>query len=145
MKTQISNLINGMKNVIRKEEDAKYLTAKQATSHVGYAGTNREERNRISEMVYSENSEIMNIEINGEKITLNRKSSTTGKTIWYSAEVSEDFARKFVNTDGRLRSYLLEITPSCEVVIYKHVRGNERQQWRLSYTQYIDESFVTIL
>lgn len=144
MKTQIYNLINGMENVDRIES-AKYLNAKQATSHVGYAGTNRKERMKVAEKVYSENGDIMEIEINGEKFALNRKSSTTGKTEWYSAEVSEDFAKQFINTDGNIRSYSLVITHSCEVLIDKYVRSNERSQWRLSYTQYIDESYVTIL
>ena len=44
MKTQIHTLINGSKNVIRNMEDDKYTTAKPATSHIGYAGTNRDRR-----------------------------------------------------------------------------------------------------
>lgn len=40
MKTQIKNLINGCKDVCRMLEHPKYATAKQATSHIGYAGTN---------------------------------------------------------------------------------------------------------
>lgn len=145
MKTQIANLINGQKNVARQNENEKYLNAKQATSHIGFAGTNRNERAEIARKVYAENGETINVLFADVQLSLKKGQSISGKTQWYSAPINEDLASRFVNTDGRERAYTLTISNDCEVFISKHVRKNENCQWRLSYTQYIDESYITIL
>lgn len=145
MKTQINNLINGEKRTIRAEHSEKYATAKKATSHIGYAGTSREEREAVAIKVASENEDVMVVEILGKVIRLTRQYSTSGKTWWWSSEISEAFASNFVNTDGIMKSYTLTIRMDCTADITKNVRKNERQQWKFSMLQPIDESFITIL
>lgn len=146
MKTQIANLINGQKNVARQNENEKYLNAKQATSHIGFAGTNRNERAEIARKVYAENGETMNILFADVHLSLKKGQSVSGKTQWYSAPINEDLASQFVvKKGGNERTYTLTISNDCEVFISKNVRKNENCQWRLSYTQYIDESYIKIL
>lgn len=146
MKTQIANLINGQKNVARQNENEKYLNAKQATSHIGFAGTNRNERAEIASKVFAENGEILNVDFCGEKLAMKKGQSVSGKTQWYSVPINEDLASRFVViAGGNERNYTLTISNDCEVFISKNVRKNENCQWRLSYTQYIDESYITIL
>lgn len=148
MKTQITNLINGAKNVIRNMEDAKYMTAKPATSHIGYAGTNRDERNEIAAKVYEENGETLNITAKGIALTLSIHRSTTGKTWSWGCHLTEE---QYVSlggqyTEGTLKSYSLEVLMSCEVVLYSFTRRSEAAQWRgAGPMTYLDESFIQIL
>ena len=143
-KTQISKLINGCKNVIRDEKNEKYLNAPKATSHNGYAGSGAV-RSEIAAAVFAENGDTMSVTLCGYPITLTRHSSVSRKTQWYSCELSEDIASQFVCTDGKERSYSLTIYGDCTVEVAKFVRKNERCQWRQSWRQYIDESFIEIL
>ena len=143
MKTQITNLINGMKNVVRDEQHEKYLNAKPATSHIGYAGS--ENRAEIAQRVFAENGETLNIMLSGVELQLHLAKSTTGKTLWYTCELSEEIANQFMFTNGNSRSYTLIIDSNMTVCINKFVRRNERAKWRFSYYQYIDEAFITIL
>lgn len=145
MKTQIKNLINGAKNVIRKTNDEKYINAHQATSHVGYAGTNRDFRAEVATKVFAENGDTMRILLDGVEIELKRFTTTTGKTSTYRADISEDIAKKYVNTDGNMRDYSLSLMNDCTIILDKWVRRNERCEWRHSMYQFIDESFVEIL
>lgn len=145
MKAQINSLINGAKNVIRKTDDAKYINAPKATSHVGYGGTNRDIRAEIAEKVFAENGETMTILLEGIKIEMKRYTTTTGKTSSYSADIPEEIAQKYVNTDGNERSYEVLMHSDCTMTINKYVRKNERCNWRHSMWQDIDESFVEIL
>lgn len=145
MKTQINNLINGEKRTIRNLNDEKYIAAKQATSHNGFAGTNREERAAVAAKVAEENNEKMMVSILNQTLTLTRHFSTSGKTWWWSAEINEDLAANFVNTDGNIKSYTLTVNSDCTVDISKSVKRTESSQWRHSLLQPIDEAFVTIL
>lgn len=145
MKTQIKSLINGAKNVIRKTDDEKYINAHQATSHVGYAGTNRDFRAEVATKVFAENGETMRILLDGVGLELKRFTTTTGKTSTYRADISEEIAKKYVNTNGKERSYEVLMHSDCTMTINKYVRKNERCNWRHSMWQDIDESFVEIL
>lgn len=147
MKTQIDQLINGSKNIIRNLEDTKYLTAKQATSHIGYAGTNREQRNEIAYRVYAENGDTLNIIARGINLTLNISRSLSGKSWSWSCELTEDQYKALGgwHTDGTLKSYSLTITGDCEVILYSFTRKSEAAQWRQSWMEYLDESYITIL
>lgn len=145
MKTQIENLINGEKRTIRIENHKKYLTAKPSTSHVGYAGTNRDERAEVAAKVSEENPDNMEIVLLGEHITLKRGWSLSKKTWWWVADLTEEQAKKFVNDDGILKSYDLLIFKDCTVVVNKYVRKSERAEWRHSLRQPIDEAYITIL
>lgn len=148
MKTQITNLINGAKNVIRNMEDAKYMTAMPATSHNGYAGTNRDERNEIAAKVYEENGDMLNINAKGIALTLPIHRSTTGKTWSWGCPLTEEqyVALGGQYTEGTLKSYSLEVLMSCEVVLYSFTRRSEAAQWRsVGPMTYLDESFIQIL
>lgn len=144
-KQQISNLINGEKRTIRRENHEKYLTANAATSHVGYAGTNGVERARIAEIVAEQNPGMMTVEICGHVVTLTRRTTKSGKSWWWQAEIPEELANHFMFTDGILKAYTLFVNGDCTVEIMKCVRKTERQQWRYSYRQPIGEEFITIL
>lgn len=145
MKQQIKELINGMKNVIRKDNDPKYKDAKPATSHNGFAGTNREKRDEVAHIVNCQNKQTMHVELCGKKLKLERYSSKSGKSWQWSCELDEKLAGKFVNTDGNMRSYTLVVYQDCTVAIQKHIRKNERRVWKMSQFQHIDEAFITIL
>lgn len=147
MKTQISNLINGSKNVIRDMEDSKYMTAKPATSHIGFAGTNRDERNEIAARVYEENGKTLKITAKGIDLTLPIHVSTTGKSWSWGCPLTEEqyVALGGRYTDGTLKAYRIEVTMRCEVILYSFTRKSEAAQWRCSNSTYLDESFVHII
>lgn len=147
MKTQISSLINGSKNVKRDSNNEKYLTAKQATSHNDYAGTGRKLRASIAMAVNSENKESMKVSLFGETLTLTCNYSTTGKTFTYNTDITEEQYKLFGGwcTDGNIKSYGLHINGDMTVELLSYTKKNEASQWRLSQYTYIDESFVTIL
>ena len=147
MKTQISNLINGSKNVIRKMDDPKYLDAKPSTSHFGYAGTNRDHRGEISAKVHQENLDGMNITANGVALRLSIAYSISGKSWSWYCGLTEDQYRKLggMFTDGTLKAYSISIFSDCTVALYSFTRKSEASQWRLSNMTYLDESFIKIL
>lgn len=147
MKTQISNLINGSKNVIRNMEDAKYTTAKPATSHNGYAGTNRDERNEIAAKVYEENGDTLNITAKGINLTLPIHVSTTGKSWSWGCTLTEEqyVALGGRYTEGTLKSYSLQINMDCTVTLYSFTRKSEAATWKQSNMTDIDESFIQII
>lgn len=150
MKTQISNLINGAMNVIRDEEHEKYLTATQATSHVGYAGTNDKERQEISARVYYENGDTLHVNVCGIELTLQIHKSLSGKSWYWSVSLTEKQFQQIcchtsIGVGKYLHSYVLEINYDCRVYVQTFNRKNERRIWREGYTHYIDEAFVTIL
>jgi len=145
--TQITELINGAKNVIRKEDAAKYATAKMATSHNGYAGTNAKERARIAQLVFQEHGETMNVEVRGVALTLTKGTSLSGRTSWYGSELTEEQYKAIggAYTEGALKSYSLVINGDMMVYINSFTRKSEAARWKMSHYDYIDEAFVTIL
>lgn len=149
MKTQISSLINGQKNVIRDESNPKYINAPMATSHIGYAGTNAAIRKEVAYKVLSENPTCLNIESRGKQFNLERKSTLSGKTCWYEASITAD---DFLLLSGRKTvpyanetDYSLRIDADMKVGIILCTRSNERAQWRYRATVYIGEEFINIL
>lgn len=149
MKTQISNLINGARNVIRDEAHEKYITAKQATSHVGYAGTSHNERQEIGAHVYTENGDTLHVNVRGVELTLQIHKSMSGKSWYWRTELTEEQYKTICQTSigvgTNLRSYVLNINGDCTVYVQTFNRRTERQNWRNGYTHNIDEAFVTIL
>ena len=146
MKTQITNLINGRKNVIRNMEDPKYATAKPATSHDGFAGTNREERNEVAEKVHRENPEALTIIARGVALTLPIAYSTTGKSWSWGCELTEAqyTALGGTLTEGTLKAYRLTVNMDCTATLYSFTRKSEAAQWRQSNMTDLDESFIQI-
>lgn len=149
MKTQISHLINGAKNVIRDENHKKYTTAKQATSHIGYAGSNYNKRQEIAARVHCENGDNLRINIRGVELTLELNHSTTGKTWWYECALTQDQYSQICQTSlgigANINEYHLYISSSCFVEVRSFHAVREGQTLKQGYSPYIDEAFVTIL
>lgn len=150
MKTQITNLINGSKSVRIDENHAKYVNANRSTSHVGYAGTNFDERQEIAQKVIAENGDTLLISLFGKTFQLNKHSSLSGKTIYFSCNISlEDFMlisgyalQPFNKGEGE---YTLMIEQDMKVQVSKSYRRNENAAWKYRGYNYIGEEFVTIL
>lgn len=150
MKTQISSLINGSKNVRRDLNNNKYKNAKKSTSHIGYAGSNHVERITIGQQVLIENATEMIISVFGETILLNRVNSLSGKTSSYIADLSEN---QFIKLSGYSSNpitnyqskFSLTINEDMTVAINIFARKTEGSQWKQRMYLYIDESFITIL
>lgn len=149
MKTQINNLINGVKQVRRDLSHPKYVSAKMATSPSRYAGTNHRIRQEIADRVIDENPTGLDIEMFGKKFHLDRFSSLSGKTIWFSAEIScEDFmllSGYIINPFKNESSCTLKINNDMTVELYRFSRRDERCSWRCKDSLSIGEEFVTIL
>lgn len=143
MKTQIQNLINGCKDVCRMLEHPKYATAKQATSHIGYAGTNDKDRAEIAAKVATENPDDMTIRVRGEKLTAKRTQSHSGKSWAWTAQISRATYESFggiANYKDSAETYRLCITGDCFVMVYKKIKGSGKGN---GY-EAIDEAFITI-
>lgn len=147
MKTQISTLINGRKNVIRNMEDPKYINAKPASSHVGFAGTNRDERNEVAGKVHDENRDGMTIIARGIELILSIAYSVSGKSWSWSCQITEDQYKALggIYTDGTLKAHSLQINMDCTVTLYSFTRKSDAAAWRQSNMTDLDESFIQIL
>lgn len=147
MKTQISNLINGSEYVIRDMANPKYANANRSTSHLGYGGTNRKERNAIATMVHDENPDALHVSVRGIDLTLPISYTTTGKSWWWRCDLTQEqyIALGGTFTNGNIKSYALNIFADCTAAIYSFTKKSQNAQWRQSNMAYIDESFVTIL
>lgn len=151
MKTQISSLIDGRKDVRIDPTNEKYINAPKATSHTGFGGTNSRIRQEVGERVIMENPDGLHILAFGKEFFLDKKTSTTGKTVWFAAELSaEDFAlfagyMPEFKKEGVEISYSINISMDMYVDVYCHTRNNERSQWRQRRDEYIGSEFITIL
>lgn len=149
MKTQISELINGQKTVIRDENNIKYANAPMATSHNGYAGTNTAIRKEVANKVFAENSESINIDAKGKQFILKKCSTLSGKTNWYETKITgDDFL--MLSGYGMLpykteTEYTLKIDSDMRACITLVTKRNERAQWRYRSTVHIGEEFIKIL
>ena len=150
MKTQISSLIDGRKDVRIDPTNEKYINAPKASSHTGFGGTNSKIRQEIGERVIAENPDGLRIKAFGKEFFLGKKTSTTGKTVWFAAELSaEDFAL-FAGympefKEGVEISYFINISMDMYVDVYCQTRNNERSQWRQRRDEYVGSEFITIL
>lgn len=151
MKTQIYNLINGSKNVVRMESCLKYTTAKKATSHNGYAGTNSDERAAVAAKVFAENGDEMKVTIRNVDLTLRRGSSTTGKTSWYSCELDSDEFQIITSghtyewpADMKFKSFDIRINHDCTITATRYGKSSDNAQWKAREWVDIDEAFCTI-
>lgn len=149
MKTQIKDLISGRKDVMIDGTNAKYENADKATSHNGFAGTKREEREEIARRVMEENPDGLNVEIKGVSLSLKRISSLSGKTVWFEGDLTDEEYKRIVgydypSTTSQWTSTLL-INGDMTVEIQLAKRKNDRSVWKYSCTHKIGEEFVTIL
>lgn len=149
MKTQINNLINGQKNVIRNENDEKYINAPMSSSHDEYAGTNYNTRREVARRVFEENPEYLNVEVRGIKFNMPIGSSLSGKTRWFSCLITpEDYLRITGAKELPYKhetTFVLHIDELMKVRIMKSTRHSERAQWKYRGDICIGEEFVNIL
>ena len=149
MKTQISNLINGAKQIRRDLSHSKYINATAATSHIGYAGTNRTLRQAIVDKVIAENPDGMDIEMFGRKFHLDRSSSLSGKTVCFSTEINlEDFMLLSGYAENPFKneeSFTLMFNNDMTIDIQMFSRRNSLSLWKHRGNVSIGEEFVTIL
>lgn len=146
MKTQIKELINGAAWVKRDLTAAKYAGAPKSTSAGDYAGTNYQKRLEIADKVFAENGEFMEIEILGQRLTLKRGQSCSGKTKWYSCDLT---AEQVGAISPRTFSYEsaanFVLNGDCTALINYYTRRSPRAQWKHRGWQWIGEEFITIL
>lgn len=133
------------------ENCLKYTTAKKATSHEGYAGTNRKERAAVAAKVFAENSEEMKVTIRNVELTLHRGSSTTGKTQWYSCELTSDEYQ--VITAGKtydwpaemkFKSFDICLNADCTITATRYGKKSEGAEWKAREWMDIGEEFLII-
>lgn len=144
MKTQITELINGSKNVLRDLNNDKYKKGKPI------AGTNHSLRERIAENVLKENPEYLNVKVRGVNISLKIGTSLSGKTFWYTAHLSEE---QFLKISGfscnpitkYKSSFSLTIDCNMSVTLRTFAKKTDGAQWKQRTAFYLDESFIEIL
>ena len=151
MKTQIFNLINGNKNVVRMENCLKYTTAKKANGHNGYVGTDLTERAEVAAKVFSENGDEMKVTIRNVELVLRRGASTTGKTQWYSCELTSDEYQVITAgktyewpADMKFKSFSIQINNDCTITATRFGKRSENAQWKAREWVDIGEEYCTI-
>lgn len=152
MKTQIYNLINGAKNVIRDLSASKYAGCPAGTS-AEFAGTTIHERAEVAEAVKLENPEALHVNVRGVELVLQAdRAKTSGRIVNYCACIT---AAQWCTITGRgaefLEIYKFETSFSfrvnadmtAEALIF--ARKSPGAMWKTRIYEYIDESFITIL
>ncbi len=152
MKTQIFDLINGAKNVIRNLSASKYAGCPAGTS-AEFAGTTIRERTEVAEAVKHENPEALRINVRGVELVLQAdRAKTSGRIVNYCADIT---AAQWCKITGRgaecLEIYKFETSfcfrvnadMTAEALIF--ARKSPGAMWRTRKYEYIDESFITIL
>lgn len=129
MKTQINHLISGT---------------------TGIVGTSTAIRQEVGKKVLEENGDILRITIKGVELEMHRSCSCSGKSWWWTAELTtEQYAiitdNNTLGISTQLNSYSLVISQDLHATVYVYHRANERQQWRSGWSQLIQESNITIL
>lgn len=148
MKTQVSDIIDGSRNVVRGLLHPKYAVARD---NYGFAigGTDYETRKSIWERVSEENPEYIDLRIRGERVYhLKRHTSTTGKSSWYSTEITDmdyTFITDMVNPFTFEASFTLYLTEDLTVYVSKSTRKTPNSQWKHRGNDHIGTEFVEVL
>ena len=150
MKTQISHLINGQKDVVRDLNHPKYNNASPATSHVGYAGSSHEEREEIANKVFDTNPHVLTVNVKGVVLNLHPYSSLSGKTRYYSASLTESEFMTILDLEHKPFNkheggYSLEVSCDMTVKLNKFSRRNENATWKFRGSINLGEEFIQIL
>ena len=129
MKTQINHLISGT---------------------TGIVGTSTAIRQEVGKKVLEENGDILRITIKGVELEMHRSCSCSGKSWWWTAELTtEQYAiitdNNTLGISTQLNSYSLVISQDLHATAYVYHRANERQQWRSGWSHSIKQSNITIL
>lgn len=151
MKTQICDLINGAKNVIRDLSASKYAECPAGTS-AEFAGTTIKERAAIAEAVKQENPEALRVNVRGVELVLQAdRAKTSGRIVNYCADIT---ATQWCAITGRDAEYLkiykyetsfcfrVNADMTAEALIF--ARKNPAAMWRTRKYEFIDEAFITI-
>ena len=152
MKTQICDLINGAKNVIRDLSASKYAECPAGTS-AEFAGTTIRERAEVAEAVKLENPETLHVNVRGVELVLQAsRAKTSGRIVNYNSNIT---GAQWCTITGRgaecLEIYKFETSfifrinadMTAEALIF--ARKSPAAMWRTRKYEYIDESFITIL
>lgn len=152
MKTQIYDLINGSKNVIRDLSSSKYAGHPAGTS-AEFAGTVTSERTAIAEAVKLENPEALRVNVRGVELVLHAdRSETSGRIVNYYSDITP---AQWCAITGRgaecLEIYKFETSfifrinadMTAEALIF--ARKSPAAMWKTRKFEFIDESFITVL
>lgn len=152
MKTQIYDLINGSKNVIRDLSASKYAECPAGIS-AEFAGTMIRERAAIAEAVKMENPEALRVNVRGVELVLQAdRAKSSGRIVNYCADITPT---QWCTITGRGSEYLkiykfetsfafrINADMTAEALIF--ARKSPVAMWRTRKYEYIDESFITIL
>lgn len=152
MKTQICDLINGAKNVIRDLSASKYAGCPAGTS-AEFAGTMIRERAAIAEAVKLENPEALRVNVRGVELVLQAdRAKTSGRIVNYISNITPT---QWCAITGRGAEYLeiykfetsfifrVNADMTAEALIF--ASKSPGAMWRTRKYEYIDESFITIL
>ena len=150
MKTQIQNLISGEANVRRDLTHSKYANVTRSTSFGDYAGSKTSERRVIANKVLLENQGDLNLEICGKTFHLTRFQSCSGKTIWWSAEISlEDYLLLTGTSENPITDYQSSFSilfyDNMKCQLFASARKNDNSQWKQRRSSWLGEEFITIL
>lgn len=99
-KTQISALVNGsLGQILNNDKDYSALPRQ---CHEGrHAGSSYADSDAIWVKVLAENPTALTIELFGETYVLERKSSLSGKSVWYSTSLTREQAALLAQEDPR--------------------------------------------
>lgn len=152
MKTQIYDLINGSKNVIRDLSASKYVSCPAGTS-AEFAGTAIEERAAVSEAVKLENPEALRVNVRGVELVLQAdRAKTSGRIVNYYSDITPaQWCAITGRSAERLEIYKFETSfcfrinadMTAEALIF--ARKSPAAMWRTRKNEYIDESYIYIL
>jgi hypothetical protein len=146
-KTQITNLINGARWVIRDLTNPKYEGFSK--SKISFIPSTDKEREETARQVFKENPDKLDIEIMGDRITLLKKISYSGKNEEYREYITPQQFLRFL----KLRKppydcicrFALIVNHDMTVSINKWTKETEDSHWQFRGYSYIDESFIKIL
>lgn len=152
MKTQICDLVNGSKNVIRDLSASKYAGCPAGTS-AEFAGTEIRKRAEVAEAVKLENPEALRVNVRGVELVLQvDRAKTSGRIVNYCANITAAQWCKITGIGVEcLKIYKFETSfqfrvnadMTAETLIF--ARKSPAAMWKTRIYEYIDESFITIL
>lgn len=105
-------------------------------------------RQDIGSKVVEENPERLDIEIQGKVLHLARHSSCSGKTVWYSADLTPEEHLAIMGEPYPSHNEwcsIITIDMLMYVNVTRFMRKSERAQWKEKASMYIGEELVKIL
>ena len=94
----------------------------------------------------------MKVTIRNVELTLHRGYSTTGKTSWFSCELTSDEYQCITAgrtyewpADMKFKSFSLQLNQDCTITATRYGKKSEGAEWKAREWMDIDEAFVTIM